>query len=256
MDVPASKQTQPKLNLKGRIRALMPGNVRDMEDIDVEAERALYVAHEVSQPLAATLTNAEAALRWLTREPINVHEARQALKGVIGNSRRAAYAVESVRTSLGPSGCAPKDIDINAVIASVLDVMAHDVCRHDIEVERQFDDRLKRVRSGHGQLECVISNLVRNGIDAIREVEGGRRKLRIRTEHDKQADVLVAVEDSGAGIHPRDANRIFDPFFSTKRSGMGVGLRISRSIIEAHGGQLWATPNSPTGSIFKFVIPA
>jgi signal transduction histidine kinase len=254
MNVHLSNEAGPKLSLTG----LALGDLHDdsCADLGLDTKGMLFLAHEVSQPLAAVLTNAEAALRWLATEPVNVHEARQALKGVIGNSRRAASALEGVRASLGGLGPALSDVDVNGVVASVLDLMAPDVRRHGIEVETRFDDRLRPVRSGRGQLECVVSNLVRNGVDAMSEVEGGERKLRIRTRSNNEADVLVSVEDSGAGIHPRHVKQIFDPFFTTKRGGMGAGLWISRSIVEAHGGRLWATPNSPKGSVFQFVIPA
>jgi signal transduction histidine kinase len=234
----------------------LPASSRDHRDLEAPYARALYVAHEISQPLAAVLTNAQAALRWLTREPINVDEARQALKGVIGNSRRATYAVESIRASLDAVGPTLNSVEIKAVIASVLDLMAHDISYHGIEVETQFDNGLRPVRSGPGQLECVISNLVKNAVEAMSEVEGEPRNLRIRAESDEQDDVLVSVEDSGVGIHPRNARRIFDPFFTTKRGSIGAGLWISRSIVETHGGRLWVTRNSPKGSVFQFVIPA
>jgi signal transduction histidine kinase len=239
-----------------RVIASEVSSTRDRCDLETPCARALFVAHEVSQPLTAVLTNAQAALRWLTREPIDVHEARQALQGVIGNSRRAAYAIESFRASLDEVGPTLNSVEIKTVIASVLDLMAHDIGCHGIEVETQFDNGLKPVRSGPGQLECVVSNLVKNAVEAMSEVEAEQRKLRIRAASDKQDGVFVAVEDSGVGIHPRNAKRIFDPYFTTKRGGIGVGLWISRSIVEAHGGRLWVTRNSPKGSIFQFVIPA
>lgn len=235
---------------------LLLGSLRDMNDLNLETERALYVAHEVSQPLTAVLTNAGAALRWLTLEPANVHEARSAIEEIIGASRRAACGLQCLHVSGGPCAWAPSDVDVNAVITSVLDLLSLDIRRHGVEVETEFTDGLRPIRGGRGQLECVVSNLIRNAIDAMSEVEGKQRKLRIRTQSDKQGEVLTAVEDSGTGIQPRDAKRIFDPFFTTKRGGMGAGLWISRSIVEAYGGRLWATPNLPKGSIFKFVIPA
>jgi signal transduction histidine kinase len=218
-------------------------------------ENSAYVVHEVNQPLTAILTNAESALRWLTREPANLDEVRRAIERIIANSRRACDVVRSVRDSARDSLAAAARLDINGVIKAILDLTSLDLRRHAIAIETDLAGNLEPIRGDRVQLERVIANLVANGTEAMSVVQDRQRKLRISTRLDKHGDVLVAVEDSGPGIDPATIQRIFDPLFTTKREGMGLGLSICRSIVEAHGGRLWATPNLSHGSTFRFSIP-
>jgi signal transduction histidine kinase len=218
-------------------------------------QRAVSIVHEMIQPLTAMLTNAETAVLWLTRDPPNLDEAKQAVERIIGNSRRAADVVRNVRDLARKSLPLTADLDINEMIKDVLNLMSLDLRQHGVAVETELAENLKPISSDRVQLQRVVANLITNGIEAMSAVADRQRKLRISTQLDKNGDVLVAVEDSGKGLDESDIDRIFDPFFSTKRDGLGLGLSICRSIVEAHGGRLSAMPNLPHGSIFSFVIP-
>ena len=218
-------------------------------------ERAVCIAHEVNQPLTAILTNAETALRWLTRDPANLDEVKRAIERIIGNSLRAADVVRGVRDLARKSPPVPNNLDINDLIRGLLNLVSLDLRHHRIAVEVDLAENLEPIRGDRCQLERVVANLVANGIEAMSMVQDRQRKLRIVTQLDKNGDVLVAVGDSGTGLDPALIDRIFDPLFTTKREGMGLGLWICRSIVAAHGGRLWATPDVPHGSIFQFVIP-
>ncbi|MEI9885525.1 MAG: HAMP domain-containing sensor histidine kinase [Rhizomicrobium sp.] len=219
-------------------------------------ERALYIAHEVNQPLAAILTNAEAALVWLAKNPPDLDEAREAIERVVGNSGRAADVVRSFRETA--CGSAPAiagfEIAINDIIDKLLDLLHLDLRRHRIAVETAFGANLA-VRADGDQIERVIANLVTNAVQAMSGVDGRPRRLRIGSEGDGSGGVLVSIADTGEGLDPAHLGRIFDPFFTTKRGGTGLGLPICRSIVEAHGGRLWAAPNLPHGSVFRFTLP-
>ena len=220
------------------------------------SERAVCIAHEVNQPLTAILTNAETALLWLTRDPMNLDEAKQAIERIIGNTLRAADVVRGVRNLVRKSPPIAANLDINDLIKDLLNLVSLNLRLHRIAVEVDLAENLESIRGDHGQLERVVANLVANGIEAMSTVQDRQRKLRISTRPDKNGDVLVAVEDTGTGLDPALIDRIFDPLFTTKCDGMGLGLWICRSIVTAHGGRLWAAPNLPHGSIFRFVVPS
>jgi signal transduction histidine kinase len=218
-------------------------------------EGAAYLVHEVNQPLAAILINAETALRWLTRDPANLDEAIKAIERIVGNSHRAADVLKSVRNLVRQSPPVVATFDINDVIKDLLNLMGLDLRRDGIAVETELAENVEPVIGDRRQLERVVANLIANSIAAMSTVQDRQRKLRISTHLNNRGDVLVAVEDSGTGLDPAHVDRIFDPFFTTKPEGMGLGLSICRSIVEGYGGRLWATPNVPYGSIFRFIIP-
>ncbi len=214
-----------------------------------------HIAHEVNQPLSAILINANVAMFCLTKDHLDLDEARRAIEGIIGNTRRASAVVRSVRDLVREAPPAMASLDINALIEDVLEFMCFDLRRHGIAVEIDLAKALRPVRGDRVRLERVLVNLVTNGIDAMRAVRGRPRRLRIATRRE-HADVLVAVEDTGTGVDPAHIERIFDPLFTSKADGTGLGLSICRSIVETHGGRLWAAPNLPHGTTFSFVIPA
>jgi len=218
-------------------------------------ERAVSIVHEVIQPLTAMLTNAETAVLWLTRDPPNLDEAKQAVERIIGNSRRAVNVVRNVRDLAQVPPPVTADLDMNDIVEDLLNLMSLDLRQHGIAVETELAEDLQPISGDRGQLQRVVANLITNGIEAMSVVADRQRKLRISTQLDQHGDVLVAVEDWGQGLGESNIERVFDPFFTTKRDGMGLGLSICRSIVEAHGGRLWAVPNLPHGSIFSFVIP-
>ena len=214
------------------------------------------LAHELRQPLAAIAMNANAGLRWLGRATPDIDEARQALTNIVGDVSRSAHVIESVRSIFRKDSHNRRLISVNDLIPDVL-ALAHGRLRsHRIGVNVELDGEISRVLADRVQLQQVILNLIINGVDAMGAIEGRPRDLAIKSESRQPSDVVVTVQDTGTGIGPHDMNRIFDPFFTTKSNGMGMGLFICRSIIEAHGGRLWASAGVPYGTVFHVVLPS
>ncbi len=209
----------------------------------------------MNQPLAAIRTSAETALRWLTQEPPDVEAARKSIQRAIGNSYRAANVIRSFREMIGESASGAASFDINQIIADLLDLLSLDLRRHRIAVETALTGDLGPLSGDRPQIERVVANLITNAIDAMSGIHDRPRQLRIRSERDENGDALISVEDSGKGLEPAHRDRIFEPFFTTKPDGMGLGLALCRSIVEAHDGRLWAAPNLPHGSVFRFILP-
>jgi signal transduction histidine kinase len=220
------------------------------------AECGAYIAHEVNQPLAAILINAETALEWLMNEKPNLEAARRAVGHVIGNCHRAGYVVSSIRNLTRKSSRGDDDVDVSKVIESILELTGPNLHQCGIEVDFESTRELSPIKGDRTQLERVVTNLIANAVESMHPVQGRRRLLQVRVRHDKTESLSVSIADSGTGIEPEDLPRIFDPWFTTKGDGMGLGLSICRSIIEAHGGRLWVTPNLPHGSVFSFCLPA
>lgn len=219
-------------------------------------ESAAYVVHEVNQPLAAIVISAEIALEWLTRDPPNLDQAKQAIERVIGCSHRAADVARSARDQVRQSARAVIDLEINDVIREALDLASLGLRRQGIMVETDLGGNLCPLRGDRIQLQRLVGNLIANAIDAMSSVADRPRSLRISSALNDGGEVLVAVADSGTGLDPAQSERIFDPYFTTKLEGTGLGLPICRSIVESHGGRLWAEPNFPHGSIFRFTLEA
>jgi signal transduction histidine kinase len=216
-------------------------------------ESVACVVHDVSQPLAAMLSNAESALRWLTQDPSDLSEAKEAIERAIGSCHRAADFARNVRDLIRKS---PPllNVDMNGILKDALDHASVELCRHSVTLEINLSDSAAPIMGNRIQLERLVTNIIVNSIEAMTAVEGRERTLRIRTEL-SEVDILVTIEDSGTGVDLGQTNRIFDPYFTTKREGMGLGLSICRSIVEWHGGRIWAAPNLPHGSVFSFTIP-
>jgi len=213
------------------------------------------LAHELKQPLAAIAANANAGLRWLERARPDVDEAREALTDIVGDVRRTTEVIESIRSIFRKDNHNRCPISVNDLIPDVL-ALAHGRLRSDrIAVTVELDEDTPPVLADRVQLQQVILNLIMNGVDAMGAIKGRPRGLAIKSESRQPSDVLVTIRDAGTGIEPRDMDRIFDPFFTTKSNGMGMGLFICRSIIESHGGRLWASAATPYGSIFHVVLP-
>ena len=219
-------------------------------------ELVASIAHEVNQPLMAIVTNAETCLRWLGREQPDIGEARNAAERIVRNGHRAGEVIRSIRALARKSPSEMAEIDINGVIENILGLMRVELTRHDVSVEAELSNGLATIMGNRVQLQQVMMNLIMNGIEAMSDLERQRRVLHVNTRLDGDGSVLVAVEDSGMGLDPANGDRLFDPLFTTKREGLGMGLSISRSIVEAHGGRLWALPRLPHGAIFQFTLPA
>ena len=218
-------------------------------------ELTASIAHEVNQPLAAIVTNGNACLRWLGGAQPNFLEARQAVERIIKDSYRASEVIARVRALVKKSPPRNDLVDLNAVIVEVLALAQSQVRRSHVVVRRELADDLPPVLGDRVQLQQVVLNLVINGLEAIAKSREGERELTISSSQVGENNVMVAVRDTGTGIDPGNLDRLFDAFFTTKPDGMGMGLAISRTIIETHGGRLAATPNSPKGSVFQFTLP-
>ena len=219
-------------------------------------ELVASIAHEVNQPLMAIVTNAETCLRWLGREQPDLGEARNAAERIVRNGHRAGEVIRGIRALARKSPSEMAEFDVNGVIENILELMRVELTRHDISVDADLTGGLATIMGNRVQLQQVMMNLIMNGIEAMSGLERQRRVLRVNTRLDGDGSVLVAVEDCGMGLDPANCDRVFDPLFTTKREGLGMGLSISRSIVEAHGGRLWASQRLPNGAIFQFALPA
>jgi signal transduction histidine kinase len=208
----------------------------------------------VNQPLTGVVTYGDACLRWLDREVPRLDQARSAVEQMIDSARHASDVIARIRALSEKGALERVPLDINKVIDDVIALIRREINVHSISLRLDLGSSLSPVLGDRVQMQQVVMNLLMNGIQALSPVTGRRRELRIRSRESDQ--ILVAVEDSGVGIEPENLRRLFDVFFTTKPDGMGVGLSICRSIIEQHGGCIWATRNSGTGSTFQFTLPA
>jgi C4-dicarboxylate-specific signal transduction histidine kinase len=215
------------------------------------------IAHEINQPLAAIVTNANACLLWLEAQRLDLEEARQAATRIVRNGHRAGDIVRSIRALTRKSAPEMVSLDINDMIREVIALMRAEFHRHGVRIETSLSSNLGSVIGDRVQLQQVVLNLIMNGIEAMAADSIHRqRRLVIRSAIDGSGRLLVAVEDSGPGLDLAQTDRLFEAFFTTKPEGMGMGLSICRSIIDAHGGRLWASPNLPNGAVFQFTPPA
>jgi C4-dicarboxylate-specific signal transduction histidine kinase len=219
-------------------------------------ELTASIAHEVNQPLAAIVTNGNACLRWLGGATPNFSEARQAVERIIKDSYRASEVISRIRTLVKKAPPRNDLVDLNDVIIEVVALAQSEARRNRVSLKRQLKNDLASVRGDRVQLQQVILNLIINGLEAIGKGKDSARELLISSDQDEKNNVIIAVSDSGAGLDSANLERVFDAFFTTKPDGMGMGLAISRTIIESHGGRLWARANSPQGAVFQFQLPA
>jgi PAS domain S-box-containing protein len=217
------------------------------------------IAHEVNQPIAAAVTNAHAALRWLGGHPPDLEEVRQSLDAIIKDGNRAGDVIGRIRALIKKVPPRRDQFDINEAILEVIEVTRSELLRNGISPQTELTKSLPLIRADRIELQQVILNLIMNAVEAMSETSNKSREtsrgLLISTAEDESSDVLVAVQDSGPGLSPENLERLFDPFYTTKPGGMGMGLSICRSIIEAHEGRLWASANKPRGAIFQFTLP-
>jgi signal transduction histidine kinase len=213
------------------------------------------IAHEVNQPLAAVVTNGNACLRWLARAEPDLEEARAAVERIIRDGHRASEVIRRLRALAQKADPQKAWLDLNDVIREVVALMHSEVRQQRAALWTDLAAALPPVLGDRIQLQQVILNLLINGIEAMQPVTGRPREVRIRSQRHEADTVLVAVQDTGIGLDPQQMARLFDAFFTTKPGGMGMGLAISRTIIEAHGGRLWAAPNDGPGTTFQFTLP-
>jgi signal transduction histidine kinase len=236
-------------------RVAMQTELARVARITTMGEMAASIAHEINQPLAAIVNNASASLRWLGRDPPNVERARSVLKRVVSDAGRASDVISSIRGMLEKSGQERVQIDVNDLIREVITFARADLRHHGITARAELADDLPRISAVRIQLQQVLLNLISNAVDSMTSIEDRARVLTVRTQKVDGHGILVTVEDTGSGIDQNNLERVFEPFFSTKHEGMGMGLSICRSIIEAHGGRIKASPSGDGGSVFQVSLP-
>jgi PAS domain S-box-containing protein len=217
-------------------------------------ELSASLAHELSQPIAATVTNAHTCLLWLSRDEPELEEARAAASRIVQDGGRAGEIVKRVRLLFKKEDLRRELVDLNEIIREIVLLLHSEAIQYGVLIAAELATDLPEAMGDRVQLQQVLMNLMMNSIDAMKVVDG-TRELIIRSQRGEEGQVLISVSDTGVGLPPQQADKIFDAFFSTKTHGTGMGLRISRSIVESHGGRLWATDNSPRGARFCFTLP-
>ena len=217
-------------------------------------ELAASIAHEVNQPLTAVTNNSSACLRLLAASNLKPEVLRRVLEEIVADGTRASAVIARIRAFIKKAPAEKNELDINDVIQEVLALAGRELLNNRVLVECQLTKALPLVLADRVQLQQVLLNLIMNGIEAMIAVTDQPRSLWVESRVDESGDILVAVRDSGTGLG-LEADRVFTPFFTTKTNGMGMGLSISQSLVENHGGRLWATPNSPMGAVFSFTLP-
>jgi signal transduction histidine kinase len=216
---------------------------------------AASIAHEINQPLTAIIANAQAGTLMLASARPDISEVNAALKDIDDDAVRASEVIKHIRSLFNHDNADRTLLSVNDLVVDILAAIHGELKKHRISVESELSQELPRVRADRIQIQQVILNLIMNAVEAMGEVENRARVLRISSEMSEREQVLITVRDTGTGIDPEHMPRIFDAFFTTKSSGMGIGLSICRSIVEAHGGRLWAEPGGSYGSVFYLVLP-
>ena len=218
-------------------------------------ELAASIAHEVMQPVVAAVTSAHTALHWLGAHPPDLEQARQALAHIIEDGNRAGKIIDQIRGLIKRAPSRKDQLDINETILEVIALTRTEVQKNGVSMHTQLAERLPLIQGDQVQLQQVILNLIINAVQAMSGVSEGSRELLIGTGKDASGGVLVAVQDSGPGLNQESFDRLFDAFYTTKPGGMGMGLSICRSVVEAHAGRIWASRTADPGATFQFILP-
>jgi C4-dicarboxylate-specific signal transduction histidine kinase len=217
-------------------------------------ELAASIAHEINQPLTAVVANGSACLRWLAAASPNLDEAREAARRIVRDGDRAGEVLKRIRAFLQKADTQKTRVDINKTIREVVILTQDEARLHNVVLHMKLASDLPQVLGDRVQLQQVILNLVVNGIEAMASTQDGARELHIYSRQHEAEEVLVAVKDFGGGVDPQDVEKLFDAFYSTKANGLGMGLAISKSIVEDHGGRLWIAPDNDLGTTFQFTL--
>jgi signal transduction histidine kinase len=220
-------------------------------------ELAASLAHEITQPIGSARNNARAALNFLDKQPPDLGEIREALGGVVGDADRAGDIIDRIRAHIKKTAPRKDRIDLNEAITEVIGLGQSAIIKNGVSVQTRLMEGLAPVEGDRVQLQQVVLNLILNAVEAMTAVDESVRELSISSAQSRaNGSILVAVRDSGPGIEPERRERVFDAFYTTKSSGVGMGLSICRSIIDAHGGRLWVEANAPRGAVFQFTLPS
>jgi signal transduction histidine kinase len=230
----------------------MEEDLAHINRVSMMGELTASLAHEIKQPIAAAVSNAEACLQWLARDQPDLVEVGEAATEMVKEARRAAEIMTRVRSLFKKDGITREVLDLNEVITDTVSLVREEADRSSISVRTELDPELPRIAVDRVQLQQVLLNLMLNGLEAMK---GARGELIIRSQQNENGRPLISVSDAGIGLPVGEGDKIFDAFFTTKPQGTGMGLAISRSIVESHGGRLWATANSGQGATFYFTLP-
>jgi PAS domain S-box-containing protein len=248
------------VDIEDRTRALarlqqVQSDLAHMNRLSVMGELVASLAHEITQPIATARNNARAALNFLDKRPPDLGELREALGCVVGDTDRAGNIIDRIRDQVKKAPPRKDSFDLNEAINEVIGLAGSTISGNAVSLRTSLMQESPLVHGDRVQLQQVLLNLVLNAVEAMGSVDDGPRELSISTEQTQANDVLVAVRDSGPGIDPESFERVFDAFYTTKSSGVGMGLSICRSIVDAHGGRLWADANQPRGAVLQFTLP-
>ena len=233
----------------------LESDLAHMSRLSVMGELTASLAHEITQPIAAARNNARAAMHFLNRHPPDLDEIREALTSIVDDSDRAGDIIDRIRDHIKKAPPRKSRFDLNKAIEEVIELARSAITTNGVSVRTRLTEALDPVEGDRVQLQQVILNLILNAVEGMSTVEAGPRELSIVTEQTQTGGILVSVQDSGPGIDPDHLDRVFQAFYTTKPSGVGMGLSISRSIIDAHGGRLWADTNASRGAVLRFSLP-
>ena len=256
LDVEERKRAERALRQEQERLRQLESDLAHMNRLSMMGELAASLAHEIAQPLATARNNARAAMHFLDRSPTDLGEIREALACVVDDADRAGDILDRIRDHIKKAPPRKDRVDLNKAITDVIALAQGAIFKNRVTVETYFTEGLSDIRLDRVQLQQVVLNLILNAVEAMSSIAEGARELSITTKQYEAGDVLVAVRDSGPGIDPGCLARVFDAFYTTKSSGVGMGLSICRSIIDAHGGRLWAEPTEPRGVVFQFTLPS
>jgi C4-dicarboxylate-specific signal transduction histidine kinase len=250
MDVTERRQAEKERERLRQVQA----DLAHISRATTMGELTASLAHEINQPITAAATDARTCLRWLAREQPDIGEARESAARMVNAVTRAADIISRLRQLFKKGAPQTSLVDVSEVIQEMVVLLRSEASRHSVSIVTELSEDLPRVVADRVQLQQVLMNLMLNGIEAMQDTSGGQ--LTIRSLRGEGGQLLISVSDTGTGLPPDQADQIFNAFFSTKAQGTGMGLSISRSIIESHGGRLWATSNSGRGATFNFTLPS